>query len=99
MTPIGFPLEGDSPSKNLTSIERTKSKKLNISSQKFPCFMPKLTHMVRNLCVPAVRKKKKVRARTDMKVDIFCLIHISYQSWRRKKNKAFVEVFILASGA
>lgn len=71
MTPIGFPSEGDSPSKNLTSIERTQSKKMNISSQKFPCSMPNLTHIVKKLCVPAVRKDKKVRSKTDIMVGTF----------------------------
>ena len=44
MTPIGFPLKGNPPSKSLTTIENIKYKKLNISSQKFPCFMPKSNH-------------------------------------------------------
>ena len=44
--PVGFPLKGEPGSKTLTAIEFSTSKKLKISSQKFPCYIPKIKNKV-----------------------------------------------------
>ena len=41
MKPVGFPFKEDPPATTLTAIEMSKSRKLKISSQKFPCYIPK----------------------------------------------------------
>ena len=41
MKPVGFPFKKDPPARTLTAIEVSESKKLKISAQKFPCYIPK----------------------------------------------------------